>query len=143
MADTVLMAGSIKNAMLRTWAQLKNEGLLFQYVLGASMEAGSGLSPRAARRLAMRKAGIPTSQQPLSQASTRVPGTIEPGGRQYTYTVPAPGGGTRTMSVQHSLTDRVAGHGPHWEAGPIKTKPVRVDPLGRPRIENGKVKINE
>lgn len=90
----------------------------------------------------MREAGIPTTQQPSSQQSPRVPGEMTPGGRQYTYEVPAPGGGVQQMSVQHSLTDRVPGHGPHWEAGPIKPG-GQVDTLGRPRLRSGKVKVNE
>jgi RHS repeat-associated protein len=101
-----------------------------------------GLSPRAARRRAMREAGIPTSLQPTAQRSPRVPGTNVPGGRQYTYHVPAPGGGTQTMSVQHSLTDRVPGHGPHWEAGPVKLA-GQTDGLGRPRLQSSKVKVEE
>jgi RHS repeat-associated protein len=109
---------------------------------GSPHTAKEKMSPRAARRAAMREAGIPTSQQPTAQQSTRVPGTTQPGGRQYTYQVPAQGGSTTTMSVQHSLTDRVQGHGPHWEAGPIKGD-NRMDPLGRPRLGNDKVKVEE
>jgi hypothetical protein len=91
----------------------------------------------------MRKAGIPTSQQPVSQQSPRASGTNEAAGRQYTYEVPKPGGGTQEVSVQHSLTDRVEGHGPHWEAGPVKSG-GRRDPLGRPRLQEGaKVKVEE
>jgi len=40
-------------------------------------------TPRAARREAMRQAGIPTSQQPESQTSVKTP-EGEPAGRQYT-----------------------------------------------------------
>ncbi len=100
-------------------------------------------SPRAARRAATREAGIPTSQQPISQKSVRTP-QRQPAGRQYTYETPKPGGGTRTNtnSVQHSLTDQVEGHGPHWEAGPVKPG-GQMDSLGRPRIQGGKVKVNE
>ena len=103
---------------------------------------GKKLSPRAARRQAMRNAGIPTSQQPTQQQSPRVPGTNQPGGRQYTYETPKLGGGTQQMSVQHSLTDRVEGHGPHWEAGPVKSD-GQTDPLGRRRLKSGKAKVEE
>ena len=55
-----------------------------------------------------------------------------------------PGGLLRrgAVSVQHSLTDRVPGHGPHWEAGQVKVG-GQLDSLGRPRLQNGKVKVNE
>jgi len=57
--------------------------------------------------------------------------------------LPSQGGGTQIKSVQNSLSDRVPGHGPHWEAGPIKESKV-FDSLGRPRIDGTrKVKINE
>lgn len=92
------------------------------------------LTSRAARRQAMREAGIPTSQQPISQKLT-------PAGRQYVYEVPRPGGGTRRMVVTDQTTDRVPGHGPHWEAGPAKT-PERLDALGRIRVTNDKAKVN-
>jgi RHS repeat-associated protein len=117
-------------------------GLSGQGGCGTSSNSSS-LTPRAARRLAMRKAGIPTTQQPLSQQSTRVPSSYAAGGRQYTYELASPGGGTSQASVQHSLTDRMEGHGPHWEAGP--TKPGgQTDPLGRPRLLGGqKVKVDE
>jgi hypothetical protein len=81
----------------------------------------------------MREAGIPTSQQPSSQLNTIA-------GRQYIYEVPAPGGGTRRIVVTDQTTDRVAGHGPHWEAGPAKM-PERIDALGRIRVSNDKVKV--
>jgi hypothetical protein len=99
-------------------------------------------TPRATRREAMRRAGIPTSQQPTGQQSPRVPGTNQPAGRQYTYEAPAEGGGTKTRSVQHSLTDRVEGHGAHWEAGDVKPN-GQVDSVGRPRLTSDKVKIDE
>lgn len=61
---------------------------------------------------------------------------------EYDYEVPAQGGGIQRSSVQHSLTDRVPGHGPHWEAGAVKTG-NRVDSLGRPRLVSQKVKVDE
>jgi hypothetical protein len=100
-----------------------------------------GLTPRAARREAMRQADIPTSQQPQAQVSVGATDGTK-AGRQYTYEKPTPGGGTQTMSVQHSLTDRVKGHGPHWEAGPVKPG-GQTDSLGRPRLTNDKAKVNE
>jgi len=45
------------------------------------------------------------------------------------------------MGVQLSTTDAVPGHGPHWEAGPLKNPP-RTDPLGRFRLTNDKVKVD-
>jgi hypothetical protein len=101
-------------------------------------------TPRAARREAMRDAGIPTSQQPTGQRSvtTHGPDGEVNVGRQLDYEVPAPGGGTQQMSVQHSLTDDVPGHGPHWEAGKVKDG-GQVDSVGRPRLQNDKAKVDE
>lgn len=104
-------------------------------------KAGQTLSPRAARREAMRQAGIPTSQQPIAQQSAKSFPGAPPAGRQYTYDVNG-----ETISVQHALTDDVLGHGPHWEAGPVKVDDLgqpRLDPVGRPKLENGKVKVEE
>lgn len=94
-------------------------------------------SSRSARRSAMRQHGIPRSQQPISQTRT-------PAGRQYEYEVPAPGGGTRRVAVTEQTTDRVAGHGPHWEAGTVKPPEIYGrDPLGRLRVRNeGKTKVD-
>ena len=85
----------------------------------------------AARLEAMRRAGIPTSQQPVSQINT-------PAGRQYIYEVD----GQRWAATQQT-TDRVPGHGPHWEVGRVKPPAdYGLDPLGRVRIFNeGKVKV--
>ncbi|MEM5790377.1 MAG: hypothetical protein AAGU11_23900, partial [Syntrophobacteraceae bacterium] len=82
------------------------------------------------RREAMRQAGIPTSQQPVSQLKTEV-------GYQYTYDL---GGQTRIVTQQ--TTDRVLGHGPHWEAGIPKSPDHGLDPLGRTKVQNGKVKVD-
>lgn len=89
---------------------------------------------RAARRQTMRDSGRPTSQQPTGQRSVHT-ADGQPAGRQYDYSTPAPGGGTQQMSVQHSMTDNVPGHGPHWEAGSVKAD-GQTDSLGRPRINN-------
>jgi RHS repeat-associated protein len=96
-------------------------------------------TPWAARREAMRAAGIPTSQQPTGQTSVTAPDG-SPAGRQYTYVTPQPGGGTQTQSVQHSLTDE--DHDAHWEAGPVKPS-GQTDSLGRPRLTNDKVKVDD
>jgi len=116
-------------------------------VEGAGAEAGasqSGVSSRVARRQAMRDADIPTSQQPSGQRSVTIhgpKGRVNVG-RQYDYNVPASGGGTQQMSVQHSLTDDVPGHGPHWEAGKVK-KSGEADSVGRPKLQNDKAKVDE
>ena len=117
------------------------ELLYDDWTSGSPLAAKGGLSSRAARRQAMRDAGIPTSQQPVSQRSVRTP-SGEPAGRQYDYDTPSPGGGTTRQSVQHSLTDDVPGHGPHWEAGRVKSG-GRTDSLGRPRLQSRKAKVNE
>lgn len=44
-----------------------------------------------------------------------------------------------TGLITDQTTDRVPGHGPHWEAGVAKDKHER-DPLGRLRVRNGKSK---
>lgn len=89
---------------------------------------------RQARRESMRQAGIPTSQQPVKQIHTTA-------GRQLHYELPRPGSVKKPMVVTHQTTDRVPGHGPHWEAGPAK-QPQRADPLGRTRVTNDKAKVN-
>lgn len=96
------------------------------------------ISPRAARRQAMREVGMPTSQQPFSQQSTRIDNNPNnPGGRQLTY---KNNNGSGYMSAQHSLTDRVEGHGRHWEAGAVKSTGEK-DPLNRPRLDGNKSKV--
>jgi hypothetical protein len=108
------------------------------------------MSERAARREAMRQAGIPTSQQPLSQGYHRVPDyTRNEYVRSYVYEVPRSGtalsGGSKTqyMGVYQSTSDRVANHPPHYEAGRIKMdgNQMRTDPLGRPKLYGDKVKV--
>jgi len=91
------------------------------------------LSSRAARREAMRQAGIPTTQQPRAQIRTSA-------GMQYEYDVTGKGGKKMTGIVTDQTTDRVPGHGPHWEAGIAKGKHEH-DPLGRLRVRNGKSKV--
>ena len=60
--------------------------------------------------------GIPTSQQPTSQAK-------DAAGRTYQYEVPKPGGGTETKSVQQQTLDRSHPGRGHWEAGKVKSDP--------------------
>jgi RHS repeat-associated protein len=94
---------------------------------------------RAARRDSMRQVGLPTSHTPIHQLRTRA-------GYQYEYELPTKDG-PLWMVVTDQTTDRVPGHGPHWEAGPVKlsgagaTSP-RTDPLGRLRVSNTKVKVD-
>jgi hypothetical protein len=103
-------------------------------VTGGQGSGSPQLNSRQARRESMRLAGIPTSQQPTSQVSTS-------SGRQLAYGIPKPGSGTQKMVVTNQRTDRVAGHQPHWEAGPVKI-PERSDALGRLRVTNQKAKVN-
>ncbi|WP_149638666.1 RHS repeat domain-containing protein [Dyadobacter aurulentus] len=79
-------------------------------------------SSRAARREAMREAGIPTSSQPKSQSKNQ-------SGREYNY---------GTKSVQQQTKDRTHQGKPHWEAGKIKQRDgkVQTNHYGRPKLEN-------
>jgi len=94
-------------------------------------------SSRAARREAMRQAGIPTSQQPISQSKNA-------SGWEYRYEVPRSGGGTTQATVQQQTMDVSHPEQPHWEAGKVKTDPLtgetRMNDYGRPKIENPKGK---
>jgi RHS repeat-associated protein len=96
-------------------------------------------SSRAARREAMRQAGIPTSQQPISQSRNK-------SGYEYTYEVPKAGGGTELKSVQQQTLDRSHVGEPHWEAGKVKVDEAgnpRMNDYNRPKLENeGKKKVN-
>ena len=88
---------------------------------------------RAARREAMRRAGIPTCQQPVRQ-----------GGRSdyrwYEYQIPKEGGGPQDMIVQHHPADENHPY-PHWEAGPKKTGEQPDPRLRGPRYGGGRSKI--
>ncbi|ELY4377308.1 RHS repeat protein [Cronobacter sakazakii] len=93
-------------------------------------------SSRAARREAMRQAGIPTSQQPISQSQNS-------SGREYSYETPKPGGGTGLSSVQEQTMDISHPDKPHWEVGQVKTDDFgnpRMNKYGRPQLRNGKGK---
>ncbi len=79
----------------------------------------------------MRLAGIPMSAKLIGQLDT-------PSGRQLLYKVDG-----KVIAVTEQRTDRVAGHGPHWEVGEVKPPAeYGLDPLGRHRVRNeGKVKV--
>ena len=87
----------------------------------------------------MRDAGIPTSQQPVSQSRNA-------SGREYSYDVTSTSGGANRMSVQQQTMDRNHQGQPHWEAGRVKTDPltgaVRENNDGRPALTNDKSKVN-
>ena len=87
---------------------------------------------RAARREAMRDAGIPTSQQPVSQSKNA-------SGRDYTYNTPGPYGATTKKSVQQQTLDRSHPGQKHWEAGSIKPD---ANIYGRYRLKNDKSKVS-
>jgi RHS repeat-associated protein len=93
---------------------------------------------RAARREAMRREGIPTSQQPISQSRNS-------SGREYRYETPRSGGGTEIKSVQQQTMDRSHPGQGHWEAGGVKvtdTGAVRLNDYGRPKLKNQKSKVD-
>jgi hypothetical protein len=102
---------------------------------------GSGLTQRAATRAAKREAGIPTSQQPVSQSNNSIDGTNV--GRQQTFETPKPGGGTEQKSVQVSRdVEGAHANQPQIEAGTVKPG-GQTDAAGRPRIQNeGKVRVD-
>ncbi len=87
----------------------------------------------------MDEQGVPRSQQPISQSRNA-------SGREYRYEVPAPGGGTRTVSVQQQTMDRSHPGQGHWEAGTVKRDPVsgeiRMNDYGRPKLQSGKSKVD-
>jgi hypothetical protein len=96
---------------------------------------GGRRGSRAFRREAMRREGIPTSQQPRVQSSPRGIRDNQPAGRQLVYDTD-----DGEKLVQHQLRDR--NHGPHWEAGAAK-EGGQVDPAGRPRLRNDKTRVDE
>ncbi|EKO23139.1 RHS repeat domain-containing protein, partial [Leptospira interrogans] len=104
-----------------------------------SGKANEELTSRAARREAMRKEGIPTSQQPKSQSKNA-------SGREYQYEVPKNGGGKQTKSVQQQTMDRSHPNEKHWEAGKVKvhekTGEIRYNNYGRPKLDSDKSKVN-
>jgi RHS repeat-associated protein len=102
-------------------------------------QEGAKATSNAARREVMRKEGIPTSQQPVSQSTNS-------SGKEYKYETPKPGGGTETKSVQHQTMDRSHLGEKHWEAGSVKTDPrtgeIRETNHGRPKLDNNKSKVD-
>ena len=133
-AATEAMAGNVsRRALSVSQAALEvEEGAVAVQRLGPGAASRvEFISTDTARREAMRRAGIPTSQQPISQIKTVA-------GHQYIYDVDG-----RKFAVTQQTTDRVVGHTPHWEAGPIKSAGHDLDPLGRFRHANqGKIKVN-
>ncbi|GKS97924.1 hypothetical protein AVKW3434_01070 [Acidovorax sp. SUPP3434] len=107
--------------------------------VGGSGGMSGGLTSNAARREVMTRAGIPTSQQPVSQSRNS-------SGREYSYDVPSPGGGTRRMSVQQQTLDRSHINQHHWEGGQVKidssTGQVRYNNYGCPALTNSKFKVD-
>lgn len=88
-------------------------------------------------------AGIPTSQQPVSQQKFRVHDEdvlvgYREVGYQHTYVKEIPENGKirrELWAVTNQTTDRVPGHGPHWETGMVKQSGA-TDGAGRLRIYN-------
>jgi pretoxin HINT domain-containing protein/HNH/endonuclease VII toxin of polymorphic toxin system component len=85
-----------------------------------------GAGRRGAFNQAKRDAGVPTSQQPsATRPNTDRWGNPTPG-RQYDFDVPAPGGGTRRVTIRDDAGGHDFGHnnpqnmGPHFN-GPRKT----------------------
>jgi RHS repeat-associated protein len=106
------------------------------------VDTGATLSQRAASRAAKRQVGVPTSQQPKAQTSGRASDGTKVG-RQQTYEVAKPGGGTESVSVQVSR-DRVGSHANQSQIEAGRTKPTgQLDGGGRPRIQNeDKVRVD-
>jgi RHS repeat-associated protein len=111
-------------------------------VKGAGPEGQSARGTKgganAARKEVMKKEGIPTSQQPVSQSKNA-------SGREYQYEVPNPGGGTQTKSVQQQTLDSSHSGQGHWEAGKVKVDDAgntRMNKYNRPKLQNDKSKID-
>ena len=64
----------------------------------------------------MRQAGIPTSQQPISQSKNS-------SGWEYRYEISKPGGGVVPATVQQQTMDVSHPDQPNWEAGKVKVDP--------------------
>lgn len=132
------VAATAMQGLKSSYDQLKmvNKKIDVQEAKSSGGEATAN-SSNAARREAMRKEGIPTSQQPKSQSKNS-------SGREYTYEVPKKGGGTQNKSVQQQTKDRSHEGQPHWEAGTVKTDngTPRMNNYGRAKLENNKSKVN-
>lgn len=95
----------------------------------------TGKTSRAARREAMREAGIPTSQQPLPEKAQAGPRNTAQG-KNYEYEVD----GKRQACQQTANPAKDETHGPHWEAGEVK-EGGQKDALKRPRLKNNKSRV--
>jgi Pretoxin HINT domain len=87
-------------------------------------------SSDAARREAMRRAGIPISAQPsgIIRIPPNDPKRPQVRGEAYIYNVPKAGGGTQTVVINYQFDEQ---HGTHWEAGMAKTD------------SNGNIRLNK
>ena len=123
-----------KKARKAAARSVKAEEAVAERTVPAVGSAETFPSSRAARREAMRREGIPTSQQPSAQLRTSA-------GMQYEYKIRDQDGNVVTKIVTQQTTDRVPGHGPHWEAGLAKPEAkYGRNPLGRLRVEQKKSK---
>ncbi len=111
---------------------------IFGLAKRAGCDSGRLDTSRAARREVMRKQGIPTSQQPLSQSRNA-------SGREYRYEVAVTGGRREIKSVQQQTMDRSHPGQGHWEAGTVKVDDwgtVRMNDYGRPKLASDKSKVD-
>jgi RHS repeat-associated protein len=132
-------------------------------IVGAAIPGATGLGPgvralsaarstertadtaRAATREARGMAGIPRSQQAVSQGSSRSrDGSYS---RWKEYDSPKPGGGTEKRATVETNADRSHPGQRHVEAGRVKVDPrtgeVQRNSHGAPRLQNeGKCKVN-
>ena len=105
------------------------------------LEAGLSLemaTSKAARREAMRRAGIPTSKTPNQV-------TKNASGKQYQYVLEVKGGGSALYSVQQQTLDSSHPGQRHWEAGKVKVDDSgnpSINPWLAPRLDNSKSKVN-
>jgi hypothetical protein len=101
--------------------------------------ATENFTKNSARKEVMRKEGIPTSQQPISQSRNQ-------SGMEYRYEVSKPGGGIEIKSVQQQTLDISHPGQGHWEAGSVKRDPrtgkIRNNDYDRPKLYNNKSKVN-
>jgi hypothetical protein len=132
-SQNIQLGTTVAVVILSKGKNAKADGELVEQV---AKTEGKAVSSNAARREAMRKEGIPTSQQPVSQSKNA-------SGREYSYEVPKAGGGKQTKSVQQQTLDRSHAGQPHWEAGKVKTDGGAVRTKnGRPMLQNGKSKVD-
>jgi len=132
LAELGSVALGLHGAMTATVATTNLAKSALQENASSKPAESSADTVHGAQRESMRQEGIPTSQQPDKQVSTKA-------GRQYTYTVSKPGGGKQTKIVTRQHADR--NHGTHVEAGSPKAN-GQTDPSGRARHSNNKTKVN-